>query len=165
MQEYARVCQSMPEYTRVYQSIPEYAIFAQRLNAMSYSWFQTGHKKIRKLAFLSDLSLIIASRSHCCVLLALSWNKNEYPSTDKLSRAINKIIAWSCQWLTHPVLLRLNWETMAVENVNAKLVGIVVVPMLVSTEGSATVWWQLCSSLATAFHSLDTVFYLIKTQS
>ena len=29
---------------------------------------------------------------------------------------------------------------MAVENVNAKLVGIVVVPMLVSTEGSATVW-------------------------
>ena len=30
-----------------------------------------------------------SSRSPCCVLLALSWNTNEYPSTDKLSRAIN----------------------------------------------------------------------------
>ena len=31
------------------------------------------------------------SRSPCCVLLALSWNTtNEYPSTVKLSRAINK---------------------------------------------------------------------------
>ena len=29
------------------------------------------------------------SRSPCCVLLALSWNTNENPSTDKLSRAIN----------------------------------------------------------------------------
>ena len=27
-----------------------------------------------------------ASRSPCCVLLALSWNTNENPSTDKLSR-------------------------------------------------------------------------------
>ena len=29
------------------------------------------------------------SRFPCCVLLALSWNTNENPSTDKLSRAIN----------------------------------------------------------------------------
>ena len=28
-------------------------------------------------------------RSPCCVLLALSWNTNENPSTDKLSTAIN----------------------------------------------------------------------------
>ena len=35
---------------------------------------------------------IITSRSPCCVLLALSWNTNEYPSTDKLSRAITYII-------------------------------------------------------------------------
>ena len=33
--------------------------------------------------------LIEISRSPCCVLLALSWNTNENPSTDKLSRAIN----------------------------------------------------------------------------
>ena len=32
-----------------------------------------------------------ASRLPCCVLLALSWNTNENPSTDKLSRAINYI--------------------------------------------------------------------------
>ena len=31
------------------------------------------------------------SRFPYCVLLALSWNTNENPSTDKLSRAINKI--------------------------------------------------------------------------
>ena len=31
----------------------------------------------------------MCSRSPCCVLLALSWNTNENPSTDKLSRAIN----------------------------------------------------------------------------
>ena len=30
------------------------------------------------------------SRFPCCVLLALSWNTNENPSTDKLSRAVNK---------------------------------------------------------------------------
>ena len=35
---------------------------------------------------------IITSRSPCCVLLALSWNTNEYPRTDKLSRAITYII-------------------------------------------------------------------------
>ena len=29
------------------------------------------------------------SRFPCCVLLGLSWNTNENPSTDKLSRAIN----------------------------------------------------------------------------
>ena len=110
------------------------AIFAQRLNAMSYSWFQTGHKKIRNLAsFIGPVSLITA---------------------------------WSCQWLTHSVLLRLNWETIAVENVNENLLALLLLlPMLVSTEWLATVWWQLCNSLATAFHSLDTVFSLVKTQS
>ena len=30
-----------------------------------------------------------SSRFPCCVLLALSWNTNENPSTNKLSRAIN----------------------------------------------------------------------------
>ena len=36
------------------------------------------------------------SRSPCCVLLALSWNTtNENPSTDKLSRAINR---WPHEW-------------------------------------------------------------------
>ena len=33
-----------------------------------------------------------SSRFPCCVLLVLSWNTNENPSTDKLSRAINKVI-------------------------------------------------------------------------
>ena len=32
---------------------------------------------------------MIVSRFPCCVLLALSLNTNENPSTDKLSRAIN----------------------------------------------------------------------------
>ena len=32
----------------------------------------------------------IPSRFPCCVLLALSWNTSKNPSTDKLSRAINK---------------------------------------------------------------------------
>ena len=32
---------------------------------------------------------ITSSRFPICVLLALSWNTNENPSTDKLSRAIN----------------------------------------------------------------------------
>ena len=35
----------------------------------------------------------ISSRFPCCVLLALSWNTNENPSTDKLSRAINYFIS------------------------------------------------------------------------
>ena len=34
---------------------------------------------------------ITSSRFPICVLLALSWNTNENPSTDKLSRAINQI--------------------------------------------------------------------------
>ena len=40
------------------------------------------------LYFLINLWYLL-SRFPCCVLLALSWNKNENPSTDKLSRAIN----------------------------------------------------------------------------
>ena len=36
---------------------------------------------------------VLASRSPCCVLLALSWNTNEYPSRDKLSRVINYVLA------------------------------------------------------------------------
>ena len=41
--------------------------------------------------FSSDSTTIslVSSRSPCRVLLALSWNTNENPSTDKLSRAIN----------------------------------------------------------------------------
>ena len=31
------------------------------------------------------LLVLVPSRSPCCVLLALSWNTNENPSTDKLS--------------------------------------------------------------------------------
>ena len=41
------------------------------------------------------------SRSPCCVLLALSWNTtttNENPSTDKLSRAINQLVAGLGDW-------------------------------------------------------------------
>ena len=33
--------------------------------------------------------MLVHSRFPCCVLLAASWNTNENPSTDKLSRAIN----------------------------------------------------------------------------
>ena len=99
------------------------AIFAQRLNAMSYSWFQTGHKKIRNLAsFIGPVSLITA---------------------------------WSCQWLTHSVLSRLNWDSGCWRCQRKTC-------WHCCCWGRC--WWQLCNSLATAFHSLDTVFYLIKTQ-
>ena len=36
--------------------------------------------------------LLLHSRFPCCVLLVLSWNTNENPSTDKLSRAINQLV-------------------------------------------------------------------------
>ena len=39
--------------------------------------------------YIKEDAPLKSSRFPCCVLWALSWNKNENPSTDKLSRAIN----------------------------------------------------------------------------
>ena len=59
--------------------------------------FSEGDKEKQKIwedkhrpGLLHTLSIsIVTSRFPCCVLLALSWNTNENPNADKLSRTIN----------------------------------------------------------------------------
>ena len=94
------------------------AIFAQRLNAMSYSWFQTGYKKSGNWYFYWT-----PQPDHCVVLS-----------------------------VTNSLLLRLNWETLAVEDFNAILVGIVAVAADVVVDG------RVGDSLVTALQQLGYSF-------
>ena len=70
-------------------------------------------------AFKIELQFLHNDWTQCLILGFKQGTKNQEigifigPESD--------YIAWSCQWLTHSVLLRLNWETLAVEDVNAKL--------------------------------------------
>ena len=48
-------------------------------------WHKEGLENMA-LKYVNKASQPQPSRSPCCVVLALSWNTNENPSTDKLSR-------------------------------------------------------------------------------